>query len=229
MLENVRGLLDSRFDGYRDGILTSLKDLGYVTHMQLLNASDYGVPQLRPRVVIVGIRQDVHGTFQYPEPHPNDAPTVGEAIGDLMSGRGWNAAAEWVAQAHKIAPTLVGGSKKHGGPDLGPVRARRAWQELGVDGAGVADEAPGPDFQGLPRLTPRMMARLQGFPDDFIIPVSDTQAYKQFGNSVVVPLMANVAQLVVTKMKELDANTVINTKEMKTGTVEPERKAVTMI
>ena len=55
------------------------------------------------------------------------------------------------------------------------------------------------------RLTPRECARLQGFPDNFIIPVSDTQAYKQFGNSVVVPLMANVAQLVVDKMKELDA------------------------
>ena len=55
------------------------------------------------------------------------------------------------------------------------------------------------------RLTPRECARLQGFPDNFIIPVSDTQAYKQFGNSVVVPLMTNVAQLVAAKMKELDA------------------------
>ena len=197
MLENVRGLLDSRFDGYRDGILTSLKDLGYVTHMQLLNASDYGVPQLRPRVVIVGIRQDVHGTFQYPEPHPNDAPTVGEAIGDLMSGRGWNAAAEWVAQAHKIAPTLVGGSKKHGGPDLGPVRARRAWQELGVDGAGVADEAPGPDFQGLPRLTPRMMARLQGFPDDWQFDKFKTTTCRMIGNAFPPPVAREVGEQIL--------------------------------
>ena len=55
------------------------------------------------------------------------------------------------------------------------------------------------------RLTPRECARLQGFPDSFIIPVSDTQAYKQFGNSVVVPLMSDVAGLVVSKMNELDA------------------------
>ena len=55
------------------------------------------------------------------------------------------------------------------------------------------------------RLTPRECARLQGFPDDFIIPVSDTQAYKQFGNSVVVPLMTNVAQLVAARMKEMDS------------------------
>lgn len=54
------------------------------------------------------------------------------------------------------------------------------------------------------RLTPRECARLQGFPDTFQIPVSDTQAYKQFGNSVVVPLMKNVAELVVQKMDELD-------------------------
>ena len=54
------------------------------------------------------------------------------------------------------------------------------------------------------RLTPRECARLQGFPDSFKIPVSDTQAYQQFGNSVVVPLMANVAKLIVSKLKELD-------------------------
>ena len=54
------------------------------------------------------------------------------------------------------------------------------------------------------RLTPRECARLQGFPDDFKIPVSDTQAYKQFGNSVVVPLMENVAKLIVKKMEEMD-------------------------
>nr|WP_293548739.1 DNA cytosine methyltransferase [Phascolarctobacterium sp.] len=54
------------------------------------------------------------------------------------------------------------------------------------------------------RLTPRECARLQGFPDDFKIPVSDTQAYKQFGNSVVVPLMENVAKLIVDKLKQLD-------------------------
>ena len=78
------------------------------------------------------------------------------------------------------------------------------------------------------RLTPRECARLQGFPDDFVIPVSDTQAYKQFGNSVVVPLMTNVAQLVVAKMKELDAEAVNDqkTEQIVTGVIEPERRAV---
>ena len=56
------------------------------------------------------------------------------------------------------------------------------------------------------RLTPRECARLQGFPDTFKIPVSDTQAYRQFGNSVVVPLMTEVAKLVIKKLRELDTN-----------------------
>ena len=56
------------------------------------------------------------------------------------------------------------------------------------------------------RLTPRECARLQGFPDSFKIPVSDTQAYRQFGNSVVVPLMSDVAKLIVAKLEQLDTD-----------------------
>ena len=55
--------------------------------------------------------------------------------------------------------------KKHGGPDHGPVRARKAWAMLGVDGLGVANEAPAEGFIGMPKLTPRMIAWIQGFPD----------------------------------------------------------------
>ena len=69
--------------------------------------------------------------------------TVGETLGDLMAARGWPGAAAWARRADRIAPTIVGGSKKHGGADLGPTRAKRAWAELGVDGIGVADCAPG--------------------------------------------------------------------------------------
>ena len=161
MLENVRGFLDSGFEEYRDHIFTEIKKLGYVTHIKLLNASDYGVPQLRPRVVIVGIRKDQAGAFEYPQEHPRESPTVGETLCDLMSQNGWKGAKKWAEGADRIAPTLVGGSKKHGGPDLGPTRAKNAWAELGVDGKGIANEAPEQDFDGMPRLTSRMMARIQ--------------------------------------------------------------------
>ena len=73
MLENVRGLLDPKFDEYRQHILDSITNIGYRVQIQLLNASDYGVPQLRPRVIIIGIRNDEAGTFSYPKPHPEDA------------------------------------------------------------------------------------------------------------------------------------------------------------
>lgn len=116
MLENVRGFLDPGFEEYRNHIFTEIQKLGYVTHIKLLNASDYGVPQLRPRVVIIGVRKDQRGAFEYPQEHPDDAPTVGETLGDLMAQNGWKNAKKWTEQADRIAPTLVGGSKKHGGP-----------------------------------------------------------------------------------------------------------------
>ena len=195
MLENVRGFLDPAFDEYREGVLASIHKRGYVTHIKLLNSSDYGVPQLRPRVVIIGIRKDQLGAFAYPDVRPNSAPSVGKALYDLMA---WNGAKEWAAHANRIAPTWVGGSKKHGGPDLGPTRARNAWAELGVDGRGIANEAPAADFEGMPRLTSRMMARIQGFPDTWIFGAKKTAACRMIGNAFPPP----VAQAVGEKIKE---------------------------
>ena len=188
MLENVRGFLDSGFEEYRDHIFTEIKKLGYVTHIKLLNASDYGVPQLRPRVVIVGIRKDQAGAFEYPQEHPRESPTVGETLCDLMSQNGWKGAKKWAEGADRIAPTLVGGSKKHGGPDLGTTRAKNAWAELGVDGKGIANEAPEQDFDGMPRLTSRMMARIQGFPDTWTFGSKKTIACRMIGNAFPPPV-----------------------------------------
>ena len=198
MLENVRGFLDSDFDEYRKGILKSIEMLGYNTQIKLLNASDFAVPQLRPRVVIVAIRKDENKSFSYPKGKPGDAPTVGEVLYDLMSENKWKDAKLWAKNANKIAPTLVGGSKKHGGPDLGQVRARKSWAELGVDGRGVADTAPELNFEGMPRLTSKMMARIQGFPDTWIFGKKKTIACRMIGNAFPPP----VAQAVGEKIKE---------------------------
>ena len=198
MLENVRGFLDSSFNEYRTHILESIQELGYKTQIKLLNASNFGVPQLRPRVVIVGIRSDQTGVFSYPDEDPGSAPTVGKTLYDLMAKNGWPGAKDWAAKANKIAPTLVGGSKKHGGPDLGPTRARNAWAELGVDGKGIANEAPAPDFEGMPRLTSRMMARIQGFPDTWTFGKRKTVACRMIGNAFPPP----VAQAVGEEIKE---------------------------
>ena len=194
MLENVTGFLDPSFEAYRNRIFKSIQDLGYVTHIKLLNASNFGVPQLRPRVVIIGMRKDQYGAFAYPEDRPDSAKTVGETLYDLMAENKWEGAKRWAAQAGRIAPTLVGGSKKHGGPDLGPTRARNAWAELGIDGRGIADAAPAPGFEGMPRLTSRMMARIQGFPDTWTFGSRKTVACRMIGNAFPPPVAKAVGE-----------------------------------
>ena len=188
MLENVRGFLDPKFEEYRESILKSISDLGYAVSIKLLNASDYGVPQLRPRVVIVGIRNDEKGKFSFPPESSKDTPTVGQTLKSLMSANGWEKAEEWAENADKIAPTIVGGSKKHGGPDLGPVRARRAWAELGVEGNGVANSAPLPGFTGMPKLTKEMIALIQGFPPEWNFGSKKTAACRMIGNAFPPPV-----------------------------------------
>lgn len=194
MLENVRGLLDAIFEDYRGFIEKQLKKLGYVPGWRLLNASDFGVPQLRPRVLFVAVRKDLARGFAWPEPGEIQPPTVGEALLDLMAERGWKGAKAWAARANEIAPTLVGGSLKHGGPDLGPTRARQAWAALGVDGLGLVDEAPDKNFKGMPRLTVRMAARIQGFPDEWQFHGKKTPAYRQVGNAFPPPVAEAIAR-----------------------------------
>ena len=111
-----------------------------------------------------------------------------------MALKGWRGAKKWVKQADDIAPTIVGGSKKHGGPDLGPTRAKRAWATLGVDGMGIANEPPEKDFVGMPRLTVEMVARIQGFPDDWVFSGKKTPSYRQVGNAFPPPVAHAVAE-----------------------------------
>ena len=202
MIENVRGILEAVFEDYRNFVATEIAKMGYKTQWKLLNASDYGVSQLRPRVVFVALREDFQRHFAWPEPLPVIPPPVGELLCDLMASGGWAGAEEWKAKACEIAPTVVGGSKKHGGPDLGPTRARKAWAALGVDGLGIANEAPGPDFSGMPRLTVRMVARLQGFPDDWAFAGKKTSAYRQVGNAFPPPVAHAVARQIMRALKK---------------------------
>lgn len=194
MIENVRGFLSPIFEEYRLFLKAEFHKLGYHIDWRLLNASDFGVSQLRPRVVIVALRKDFADTFEWPEVEQHNPPTVGEVLRDLMAANGWLGANRWATQANDIAPTIVGGSKKHGGPDLGPTRARLAWAALGVEGRSLAEEAPERDFCGMPRLTVRMVARLQGFPDNWQFYGRKTTAYRQVGNAFPPPVAEAVAQ-----------------------------------
>lgn len=200
MIENVRGLLDPCFAPYRHWIETALRKQGFAfVDWHRLNAEQFGVSQQRPRVVLVALKGNAANRFRWPT-QSSAAPTVGQLLFDLMSARGWKGAAQWRTKADRVAPTIVGGSKKHGGPDLGPTRARHAWAQLSVDGLGIANEAPLPDFptNGMPRLTVRMVARLQGFADHWHFAGRKTHAYRQVGNAFPPPVANAVAGCIAT-------------------------------
>lgn len=198
LVENVRGLLDTMFDDYRADFLSSLRKLGYVGEWQLLQASDFGVPQLRPRAILVAMPEDLWVDFKWPDATTPDPVSVGQALLPLMSERGWKGAKAWAKQAQGVAPTLVGGSKKHGGADLGPTRARKEWMKrFGVEGKSLANEAPDKDFNEAPRLTVQMAAVLQGFPQDWQFSGGKTASYRQIGNAFPPPVAAAIGRQIV--------------------------------
>lgn len=204
LLENVRGLSMPRFAGYRQHVLDRLTSLGYLAEWKLLQASNFGVPQLRPRFVLVALREEEAQYFSWPEPNDTQV-TVGETLKTLMAAGGWGGAKKWASNADKIAPTIVGGSKKHGGADLGPTRAKRAWAEIGVDALGVADLPParGARFDVGPKLTCDMVARIQGWSEDYPWKFTGrkTTKYRQIGNAFPPPVAAAIGSSIMRALK----------------------------
>ena len=202
LLENTPGLVVD--DGHavdRDFAETELGANGYECSWRVLDAQDHGVPQRRPHGVLVAMRPETMARFEWPAP-TGGAATVGEVLWRSMAGRGWPEAQEWRRRANEIAPTIVGGSKDRGGADLGPTGSKKTWARLGVNGGGIADEVPGPDFRmgreadrdGLPKLTVEQVALLQGFPPEWTIVGRKTARYRQVGHAIPPPLAAAVGQ-----------------------------------
>ncbi len=189
MLENVKGLAERKFAEYRQAVVHELETLGYEVHWQVLNACEYGVAQLRPRFVLVAIKRRYAAHFTWPTP-TSTPPTVGEVLYPLMAANGWYGARAWANRANCIAPTIVGGSHKHGGPDLGPTRARAEWMRLGVEGRSIAEDAPPADapHDYIPRLTCEMVALIQGFDATWKFAGRKTSKYRQIGNAFPPPV-----------------------------------------
>lgn len=204
MLENVKNL-KSHDRGRTFQIITeSLDELDYEVFHAVLDGQNF-VPQHRERILIIGFDRKRYGKnidFKFnitpadPKPVLRDILEADVDERYTLSDKLWNYLQEYAAK-HRAAGNGFG----YGIASPDGV-ARTLSARYYKDGSEILIEQPGKNPR---KLTPRECARLQGFPEDFKIVVSDTQAYKQFGNSVVVPLMTNVARLVVEKMQELDS------------------------
>lgn len=207
MLENVRGLAAPRFAAYRQHVLDRLGEFGYVGDWKLVVSADFGVPQLRPRFVLVAMQPEDSSFFHWPDDAVPERTTVGDALFDLISANGWKHAEEWRRLANGIGPTLVGGSKKHGGADLGPTRAKAGWAQLYVDGRGIANEAPGADAPpatvSMPRLTIEMAARIQGWSaeSDWNFSGRKTAQYRQIGNAFPPPVARAIGASIASALR----------------------------
>lgn len=197
MLENVKGIFSPKFDTYRDTIKKQLANLGYECLWKLVEANHFGVPQKRTRSILLAFKQEIAPYFQWPLGVVAPPPTVGITLLEEMQKNGWEGAAKWAAQANSIAPTIVGGSRKHGGPDLGPTRAKQGWAKLGVDGKGIANTPPQKGFDGMPRLTVKMASLIQGFPEEWEFVGKKTSAYRQVGNAFPPPVACAIGKAIL--------------------------------
>ncbi|MEV5344843.1 DNA cytosine methyltransferase [Streptomyces achromogenes] len=258
MIENVRGILEPPevFIDYRRDILGTLRDLGYVVPeikeswsaveqdramrkvWRRIDASNFGVPQLRPRAILVVIHESVlsetGAEFLWPSKLKGEQATVLGKLEASMLARckmywnknkygeqakpgertGRDVYEYWLGMVSKavalergIAPTLVGGSRKHGGADLGPTRAKRAWAQLGVDGMGVANEPDKCDPErdlfrpAGPMLTVEQAAIIQGFPTDWKFQGRKTAQYRQVGNAFPPPVAEAVGRAIAAVLR----------------------------
>lgn len=212
MLENVKNLCSHDKGRTFKVIVESLHELNYEIFYQVIDGQSF-VPQHRERIIIVGFDRERFGEdidFSFDivpaDPKPVIRDILEPAVDDkyTLSDKLWLYLQNYAAK-HKAAGNGFG----YGIAPLDGV-SRTLSARYYKDGSEVLIEQEGKNPR---KLTPRECARLQGFPDSFVIPVSDTQAYRQFGNSVVVPLMSSVAKLVVAKIESLDDKNGENSRE----------------
>lgn len=204
MLENVKNL-KSHDRGRTFKVITeSLEELNYEVFHAILDGQNF-VPQHRERILIVGFDRNRYGNdiqFDFDIEPINPKPVMRDILESDIDCKYTLSDKLWIyLQNYAAKHRAAGNGFGYGIADPEGI-SRTLSARYYKDGSEILIEQNGKNPR---RLTPRECARLQGFPDSFIIPVSDTQAYKQFGNSVVVPLMENVAKLVVTKINELDS------------------------
>lgn len=202
-LENVKNL--TSHDGGRTFkvIEQSLDSLDYAVFFRVLDAQDY-VPQHRERIVLLGFDRRRYGdapSFSFDFPKPKTRPVLADILERDVPKKYTLSDKLWAyLQAYAAKHRAAGNGFGYGLAQFDGV-SRTLSARYYKDGSEILIPQEGKNPR---RLTPRECARLQGFPDDFVIPVSDTQAYRQFGNSVAVPLMSKVAKSLMSELEKLD-------------------------
>ena len=204
MLENVKNLCSHDKGNTFRIIMESLDELDYKVYYQILDGQNF-VPQHRERIIIVGFDRKRYGDniqFKFDIKPKKPKPVLEDILEKSVDPKYTLTDKLWIYLQNYAAKHRAAGNGFGYGiaPRDGITRTLSA--RYYKDGSEILIEQEGKNPR---RLTPRECARLQGFPEDFVIPVSDTQAYRQFGNSVVVPLMENVAKLIVKEINELKA------------------------
>lgn len=211
LLENVKNLCSHDKGRTFKVIQESLEELDYEVFYKVLDGQNF-VPQHRERILIVGFDRKRYGQeidFKFNITPVEPRPVIRDILEPEVDSKYTLSDKLWIylqnyAAKHKAAGNGFG----YGIAPLDGV-SRTLSARYYKDGSEILIEQDGRNPR---RLTPRECARLQGFPDDFKIPVSDTQAYRQFGNSVVVPLMANVADLIVSEISSMEGKNVWDSK-----------------
>lgn len=201
LLENVKGLVSHDKGRTMKVVIKTLEDLGYNVFHKVLNARDFGVPQNRERIYIVAINKKKLGNSQFIFPAPKRKAT---RLGDIfetrvdakytLSDKLWEGHKRRLQQ-HRSRGNGFGYSLFTGKSPYSSTISARYYK----DGSEILISQKGKNPR---KLTPREAARLQGFPNTFKIPVSDAQAYKQFGNSVAVPVVSAIATNMVTLLRK---------------------------
>jgi DNA (cytosine-5)-methyltransferase 1 len=200
LLENVKGFASHDKGNTFKVVCGTLEKLGYEVHSQVLNARDFGVPQNRERIYIVGIdrKRTLKTPFTFPKP-PKSPVTVGEILEPrvdpkyTISDKLWKGHQRRLRE-HRAKGNGFGYSLFNSSSQYTSTISARYYK----DGSEILIEQRGKNPR---KVTPREAARLQGFPDSFKIPVSDAQAYRQFGNSVAVPVVSAIARQMVKLLK----------------------------
>ncbi|TBD50280.1 DNA (cytosine-5-)-methyltransferase [Rhizobium ruizarguesonis] len=207
IFENVDGLLHANHADHVAAALRQFSKAGYETVIERINTRDYGVAQNRSRVLLVGLRKDLSGSFRMPPKFPKMANNMGDAVADLMGAKGWSGAGDWVSRMREMAVIDTAGNLIRTGILADTIRGYKGsghkgekarWLRNGVAYAPIAKAAPTDEdarTEGfVPCLTNRMRARLQGFPDDWEFVGGIPSVADQIGNAVA-PVVAQAVGL----------------------------------